>query len=273
MTWGPTTAPAKPTDHSTAKVHFMTENPIQALLELSHELGKEERHLAILGEGNTSTRLDDLSFAVKASGSSLSNLDESGVARCRLADVLGLFDREDASDDDVEAALLMARLHETDRKPSTEALFHAYLLTLPGVQFVGHSHPIKVNSLLCSPLAQNFAEKRMFPDEIVCCGAISALVPYVNPGVPLAQAIREQVECYRDRYGRVPRLILLQNHGIIALGHTPQAVLATTLMAEKAATIHISAASIGGPSFLSAEQVTYIAGWTAEHYRQKVLRM
>jgi rhamnose utilization protein RhaD (predicted bifunctional aldolase and dehydrogenase) len=251
----------------------MPRSSIEALLQLSHDLGKEERQLAILGEGNTSTRLDETSFAVKASGSSLSNLGESGVATCRIADVLQLFDNSSATDDDIEVALLASRLNDSDRKPSTEALFHAYLLTLPDIGFVGHTHPIAANSLLCSPLAQNFAEKRLFPDEIVCCGAISVLVPYVNPGVPLARAIRERVEAYRDAYGRVPRLILLQNHGIIALGQTPQAVLATTLMAEKAASIHLGAASLGSPNYLSDEQVAYIAGWTAEHYRQKVLNL
>ena len=35
-------------------------NPVlQDLLSLSHELGREERGLAMLGEGNTSTRLPD----------------------------------------------------------------------------------------------------------------------------------------------------------------------------------------------------------------------
>ena len=246
---------------------------LSALLDLSHDLGKETRGLAILGEGNTSTRLDDQSFAVKASGSSLSTLDEKGVARCRTQDVLALFERENLSDDEIEVALLASRISETDCKPSTEALFHAYLLTLPEVEFVGHTHPQKVNSILCSPHAQNFALKRMFPDEIVCCGAASVLVPYVDPGVPLARAIREKVEEFRENYGRVPRLILLQNHGMIAIGKTPQAVLATTLMAEKAATIFAGAAAMGGPTFLTPENVSYIAGWTAEHYRQKVLNL
>jgi rhamnose utilization protein RhaD (predicted bifunctional aldolase and dehydrogenase) len=251
----------------------MNSQCLSALLDLSHELGQEARGLAILGEGNTSTRLDDASFAVKASGSSLSTLDEKGVACCRIADVLALFEREDVTDEEVEATLLASRLYESDRKPSTEALFHAYLLTLPDVHFVGHTHPIHVNALLCSPRAEDFASKRLFPDEIVCCGATSVLVPYVNPGVPLARAIRERVEAFHQAYGRVPRLVLLQNHGIIALGATPQAVLATTLMAEKAARIHLGAASIGGSSFLSDEQVAYIAGWTAELYRQKVLNL
>jgi len=251
----------------------MNVESLSALLNLSHELGQETRGLAILGEGNTSIRLDDASLAVKASGSSLSTLDEKGVARCRITNVLTLFEREHVSDDEVEAVLLASRLSEADRKPSTESLFHAYLLTLPEVHFVGHTHPIHATALLCSPRALDFASKRLFPDEIVCYGAVSVLVPYVNPGVPLVRAIRNRVEAYRENYGRVPRLILLQNHGIIALGARPQSVVATTLMAEKAARIHLGAASLGGPTFLSDEQVAYIAGWTAEHYRQRVLNL
>ena len=249
------------------------QNSIQSLLELSHQLGDEKRGLAILGEGNTSTRLGDELFAVKASGSSLSNLDVQGVARCYLSKVTELFERLEINDDEVETALLDSRAYQEDRKPSTEALFHAYLLGLPDVYFVGHTHPIGVNSICCSPRAAEFAHKRLFPDEIVCCGAQSVLVPYVNPGVPLARAIRDEVETFRGKWNQVPRLILLRNHGMIALGKTPDAVLATTLMAEKAAHIWLGAATLGGPTFLSDEQVEYIAGWNAEAYRQKMLNL
>ena len=47
---------------------------IQDLLTLSHEIGREDRGLAILGEGNTSVRLSDDAFAVKASGTCLGTL-------------------------------------------------------------------------------------------------------------------------------------------------------------------------------------------------------
>lgn len=248
-------------------------NTIPQLLDLSHKLGREDRGLAILGEGNTSARLDEQTFAVKASGSNLMTLSEDGVTACRFSDVLRLFERENLSDDEIDEALLASRADENSRKPSTEAVFHAYLLTLPDVNFVGHTHPIQVNSILAGPRARDFAEKRLFPDEIVCCGAVSAFVPYCNPGAPLARAIKKEVENFQDAFGQTPRLILLGNHGIIATGKTPDAVLATTLMAQKAAQIFLGAAALGGPKFLTSEQVEYIAGWSAEAYRQKILKM
>ena len=42
---------------------------LDELIPLSHELGTEERQLAILGEGNSSGDFADGTFWVKASGS------------------------------------------------------------------------------------------------------------------------------------------------------------------------------------------------------------
>lgn len=246
-------------------------NRTRELLELSHALGREDRALAILGEGNTSARLTDHTFAVKASGSSLGTLTEEGLTTCHQGQVLELLDGELPDDAAVENALLASRMEVTSRRPSTEALFHAWLLTLEGIHFVGHTHPVAVNSILCSPRAHEFASLRQFPDEIVCCGPESVLVPYTAPGVPLARAIQVSTSDFISRRGRAPRVILLQNHGLIALGQSPAAVLAATLMAEKAARIFAGAAALGGPQFLTSEQTDYIAGWPAEAYRQKVL--
>jgi rhamnose utilization protein RhaD (predicted bifunctional aldolase and dehydrogenase) len=250
---------------------FISMAPFQAVIELSHQLGREERGFAILGEGNTSTRLDAEIFAVKASGSNLATLGEKDLAHCRFDALLPLLEGPPLSDEETDAAMLAARVDETHKKPSTEALFHAYLLTLSDVSFVGHTHPIAVNGVLCSGRSNDFARGRLFPDQIVCCGIEDVVVPYLNPGVPLARAIRERVEEFIARHYRAPRTILLENHGLIALGKTPEAVLATTLMAEKAARIFLGACASGEPRFLTPEQSAYIAGWSAEHYRQRVL--
>jgi rhamnose utilization protein RhaD (predicted bifunctional aldolase and dehydrogenase) len=243
-----------------------------ALIGLSHELGREGRGLAILGEGNTSASASAGTFMVKASGSNLGTLDRRGLTECRLAGLLALLDRKNASDAEVAAALLKSRVDPKAKIPSVEAVFHAWLLTLPGVNFVGHTHPVAVNGLLCSRWARSFADRRLFPDEVVCCGEASVYVPYADPGHRLAGAIRRATTAFIRRRGHIPRVILIANHGLIAIGATPQAVLAATLMAEKAAGIFTRAASDGNPPrFLSSRQVSRISGRTDEHYRRKAL--
>lgn len=242
------------------------------LLALSHELGREDRKLAILGEGNTSARVSEETFIVKASGSNLGSLSRLGVTECRFDRLLALLKVRNMTDAAIDEALFAARVDQNAKKPSVEAIFHAYLLTLPGVSFIGHTHPVAVNQLLCSKFARTFARRRTFPDEIVCCGVESVFVPYTDPGLKLAQAMRSAVMAFIKRVGRAPRVILLENHGFIGLGATPEAVIAATLMGVKAAEIFVGAAAIGGqPRFLTPAQVERIAGRPDEHYRQKAL--
>ena len=243
------------------------------LVKLSRDIGREDRHQAILGEGNTSARLGPQQFAVKASGSCLAKLTEADVTVCDTEKVLALLDKKTLSDAAIEHAMLDARLDAKARKPSIEAVFHAWLLTLEGVQFVGHAHPVAANQVLCSPRARDFAERRMFPDEIVCCGATAVFVPYTDPGLPLAREIRDRTTAFIRQHGCLPKLILLQNHGVIALGASPDAVLASLLMSDKAAAIFLGAASIGGPNFLTPPQVERISGRPDEAYRQQQLKM
>lgn len=245
---------------------------LDRLIDLSHQLGKEERKLAILGEGNTSARISDKTFRVKASGSNLGSLSAAGLTECRFADLLPLLDAKKLGDAQIDEALFASRVDPQAKKPSVEAIFHAYLLTLPGVAFVGHTHPITVNQLLCTRHGRTFAKRRLFPDEIVCCGVESVFVPYTDPGLKLAQAIRTATRAYIKRVARPPRVILLESHGFIALGPSPESVLAATLMGAKAAEIFSGAAAAAGtPKFLTPAQVVRIAGRPDEHYRQKAL--
>ena len=246
---------------------------LQALIALSHELGAEHRALAILGEGNTSARLGDETFLVKASGSSLSTMAETDLVECRFGPLLAMLERDDLSDQQIEDELFGCRLDSSAKKPSVEALFHAYLLTLPGIHFVGHTHPVSVNQILCSPRAREYAARRLFPDEIVCCGPASVFVPYTDPGLRLSQAMRDGIRPFMERHGVPPRLILLENHGLVALGASPSAVKAAMFMADKAARIFLGAASMGGPQFLSPEDVHRIANRIDEHYRQRALKL
>ncbi len=246
---------------------------LEELLRLSHDLGDPQHPLAIFAEGNTSARLGAGSFLVKASGSSLALLEERDIVECKAEVLLPLLDRSEVSDAEVEAALMNSRADADAKKPSVEALFHAWLLTLPEVEFVGHVHAPAVNSILCSPRAREFAEKRIFPDEIVCCDVASVFVPYTDPGMCLARKVREQTKIFIETYQRPPRVILLENHGLIALGRTANAVRAALVMAEKAAGIWLGAAALGGPVFLSPEHVQRITGRPDEKMRRQIMKL
>jgi rhamnose utilization protein RhaD (predicted bifunctional aldolase and dehydrogenase) len=246
---------------------------LKSLLDLSHQLGNPARPLAILGEGNASVRLSGETFLVKASGCSLGTLDESGVVECRSKTLLPLLEKNDMSDAEVDGTLLDSRVDATAKKPSVEALFHAWLLSLPGIEFVGHTHAPAVNSILCSPRAREFAVKKIFPDEIVCCDVASVFIPYTDPGRTLAQAIRVQTEKFMRDIGRPPRVILMENHGIITLGRSIEAVLSAMLMAEKTACVWLGAAALGGPKFMTPEHVARISGRPDEALRRKMLKL
>ena len=67
-------------------------------MTLSHELGREERALAILGEGNTSALASDKTFWVKASGSQLGTISTAGFTEVHLDAILELTERESVLD-------------------------------------------------------------------------------------------------------------------------------------------------------------------------------
>jgi rhamnose utilization protein RhaD (predicted bifunctional aldolase and dehydrogenase) len=250
----------------------MSDDLHQDLLELSHELGRPERNLAILGEGNTSAAFDQDSFLVKASGSELRTLRPEQVVRVSRAKCAALRAQRSMTDEQITAGLLDAVVEGPEGvRPSVETVMHAALLELDGVAFVGHTHPTAINALTCSSAFGDDLKRRLFPDQVVVCGPSAVLVPYVDPGLPLATAVLDGARAYRDRYGRPPLTIYLKNHGFIALGQSARQVRQVTLMAVKAAEILLGAYAAGGPTFMADADVARIAGRDDEHYRQKVL--
>ena len=242
------------------------------LVEMSRALGEPAADCVILGEGNTSARIDEETFWVKASGAQLPTITAEGFVRVRFAPVLELLDLENPSDETIEQVLLEACVdNEAGQRPSIEALMHALLLQEPGVNFVGHTHPVAVNAIVCSQRAEEAISGRLFPDEIVCCGIAPAWVPYTDPGVPLARQVAQSVRDYEETYGECPRAIWMQNHGLIALGATAQGVQTVTAMSVKVARILIGTYALGGPHFLSDEQVERIATRPDELSRQNRL--
>jgi rhamnose utilization protein RhaD (predicted bifunctional aldolase and dehydrogenase) len=210
---------------------------LAALIALSRDIGRPERELAILGEGNTSADAGDGTFWVKASGSQLATIDADGFSQVRLAPILELLDAPRVSDAHVADGLRAALVDPAARKPSIETFVHALCLAEGQARWVAHCHPVAANQILCSRLGAAPFSRPIFPDAIVVCGAAPAVVPYVDPGFALAQALRAELRRYRAAYGMAPRLLLMESHGILALGQTAAEALNITLMADKWARI------------------------------------
>lgn len=226
------------------------------LVKMSRLLGQPEWDCVILGEGNTSARVDEESFYVKASGHQLPILGPEGFVRVRFRTLLDFLYSRESSDEAVTAALATATIEPQGLRPSVETLMHAYLLSFEDVKFVGHTHPTVINGLLCSQRAEELVKAgRLTAEEVVLCGAESCWVPYTDPGIGLARAVRDSLEAFLEKYGQMPRQILVQNHGLIAPGRTTKEVETTTQMAVKAARILAGTMAFGGPSFLPEHEI------------------
>jgi len=245
---------------------------LEQLVDLTAKLGDPARDLAILAEGNTSARADGGSFWIKASGTELRSASVASFVRVSIQRVMEMLNT-DLNDAQIIDALIAAKIDmNPEPRPSVETLMHAVCLALDGVNFVGHTHPIAVNSLACSVAFERAFEGRVFPDEVVVCGPATVLVPYVDPGLPLAREIKRCVDVYIAERGRVPKMMVLRNHGLVALGGSAREVENITAMAVKASRIRLGAFAAGGLSLMSDDDVRRIDGRSDEHYRQRVLR-
>ncbi len=248
---------------------------LRKLIKLSNNLGREDYHLAIIGEGNTSAKVEDKyiagSFYIKASGTQLATVTENDFIQVYFEPIMQLVNIENPDTEDINNIFKKAKVDKKCKaSPSVETLLHAICLNLEGVNFVGHTHPTAVNRLTCSKTFPENLKGRIYPDEIILLGKESVFIPYTDPGVKLAQRAKKEIEIFLNKYGERPKSIYLQNHGFIALGSTPTEVENITLTANKAAEIRFGALLAGGINTFSEDIVNCIAERTDEKYRQNL---
>lgn len=186
---------------------------LAAMVELARRFGADPQFVRA-GGGNCSAKADGVLY-IKPSGVSLATLTEESVIALAIEPLLELLEGgptrgSTPGSDEVLRVAESARLSPADgRRPSVELLFHALLPE----SIVLHTHPTTINALTCSSGEGALAE------EIV--GDRALWIPYTDPGLPLARAIRdERNACVQRTGGRAARTILLQNHGLIVSGDT-----------------------------------------------------
>jgi len=185
---------------------------IKDLIEVSRKYGSKKEYV-IAGGGNTSFK-DETQLWVKASGVSLSTIDESGFCvldRKKLNEIQHQQFSEDSAtrEEQVKNALMNSRIDPSSGlRPSVETSLH----NLFRYRFVVHTHSTLVNGLMCSKLA---AEKtaEIFGDKVL-------YVPYSDPGFVLFKIIAEKIAEYNTRFNCDPKVVMIQNHGIFVAADT-----------------------------------------------------
>lgn len=244
---------------------------LEQLVNLSREFGREDRGWAILGEGNTSARVSEESFLVKASGSRLGTARPCDFTEVNLVKTQGYIAKESLTDEEVQMALESIKVDPKAKFPSVETFVHAVCLSEGDCNWVGHGHPESVLSILCSEAGAKPFLKHIFPDVIVMCGRHMAVVPYVDPGFQLAQAVQNSLRGFKAEYGKSPRVILLENHGPFILGQSDLDVINTMMMLDKWSKIMIANQAFGGSRNISVAASDRIENRLDEAYRRKRL--
>ena len=194
---------------------------IRAAVELSQRFGRDTEY-SRGGGGNSSVKADGVVY-IKPSGVPLATLEADDLVPLETAPLLDLLHgragaeaeaRLEGQPDPVMRMAAQARLAEAKgRRPSVELLFHSLLPE----RFVLHTHPIVPNAVTCNKDGESLAA-RIFGDEALW-------VPYTDPGLPLARAIRDLRAAFEQRTGRsAPRVTLMGNHGIIVTGDSTDEV-------------------------------------------------
>ena len=201
----------------------------EALLTLAHQLGDPSKALAVSAEGNVSARLGEDTMSIKASGCSMASMTVQSRGRSNINsyDATGQHPTDEGTQDSHRSIYEASKINP-QRDSVCEAILHATLYKSTEATVIAHTHPTAVNALGCSQQSQLLMEGMLFPDAIVLMGSRQLLIPYTDPGIPLARVVRAGVQEFFDSEGTAPRVIYLANHGLL-FSQPPQQRLCKSL--------------------------------------------
>jgi L-fuculose-phosphate aldolase len=155
-------------------------------------------------------------------------------------------------------------VHQPEPRPSSESAMHlAIYRARQDVSAIVHTHPPTTIGVISAGLDEI---PFMFPDQVALVGR----VPCIDYVVPCSQELADAVvAAMRDP---AVTALLMQNHGLITVGHNLKEAYFRTEVIEDAARVYWIAASVGTPRALTADEATEIQNLEAERYRQRLLR-
>jgi rhamnulose-1-phosphate aldolase/alcohol dehydrogenase len=185
---------------------------LEALVYRSNLLGSD-RALANQGGGNTSAKGTAVDHAgreqrvlwVKGSGTDLASIAPRGFAVLRLDEIIPLRERESMDDATMVEYLVRCALAPDQPRPSIETLLHAFI----SAAHVDHTHPDAIIALTSTPNGRSLAEETF--------GGEAVWLDYQRPGFDMSKRIAELLASNPAARG-----VLLERHGLVTWGETPQ---------------------------------------------------
>lgn len=195
----------------------MSTRNLESIVHLSREYGRTPGWV-IGGGGNTSIK-DSQHLWIKASGATLERITAEQFVRMDRSRLDAIWERVYPVDPETReqqalADLMAAReTGEEHKRPSVETLMHA----LFPQRIVFHTHPTMLNGLTCSRDGREAMERLL--------GDRALWIPTVNPGYILARTVFDLVQQWRAAHdGDYPRILILQNHGVVVAGEDPEEI-------------------------------------------------
>ncbi|MCX6219894.1 MAG: class II aldolase/adducin family protein [Bacteroidia bacterium] len=199
---------------------------LQELVRISRLFGSDPSFV-IAGGGNTSYKNEEMIW-IKASGISLATIDEKGFVSLSREKLKDISQKKYSADPLLRESEVKADLHDAivspkELRPSVETSLH----DLISYRYVVHTHPTKVNAVMCSNLAETSC-REMFDDKAL-------FVPYADPGYILFKVVAEAIRKFTESHGYEPQLIFLENHGVFVGANSTEEI--ESIYAELMATI------------------------------------
>ena len=203
-----------------------SEKALRHLVQISRHYGSD-KEAVIAGGGNTSFKNDEFIW-VKASGTGLDTIDESGFVKLYREKLQKIATSQFSKDSDEREVQVKNALFEacfdpaSAKRPSVETSLHD-ILNYP---FVVHLHPTLVNALMCGKESRKITQN-LFGNEAL-------YIPYTDPGYVLFKKVEEEVKAFRAKFGNDPQLLFLENHGVfLSAGSIDQVKVLYKQMIEK----------------------------------------
>jgi len=128
-----------------------------------------------------------------------------------------------------------------------------------------------VNRFICCPEAFNNGIALPFnPDQMVYCGSEYLFIENSSSVDSIISEAKEKVAEFKSRKGNAPKLVFIQNEGVIVAEDSPTSVEYLKDIVNDFCQISTLSENFGGAHPLTADQASFIENWEVENYRKKV---